>query len=100
MRPTGRRAEDFLTLVERAHRGHLKLYIGFAAGVGKTWRMLEEAHALKRRGVDLVLGFIETHGRAETAALIGDLEVVPRRKVEYRGVTIEEMDLDAILRRK
>ena len=96
-RPT---AQDFLELVERSKRGRLKLYIGFAAGVGKTWRMLEEAHALKRRGVDVVGGFIEPHGRAETAALIGDLEVVPRRRVEYRGVVVEEMDLDAILRRK
>jgi two-component system sensor histidine kinase KdpD len=94
------RAEDFLSLVERAHRGHLKLYLGFAAGVGKTYRMLEEAHALKRRGVDVVLGFIETHGRAETQALIGDLEEVPRRRIEYRGVTVEEMDIDAILARK
>jgi two-component system sensor histidine kinase KdpD len=91
--------QDFLELVERSKRGRLKLYIGFAAGVGKTWRMLEEAHALKRRGVDVVGGFIETHGRAETAALIGDLEVVPRRTVEYRGVAVEEMDLEAILRR-
>jgi two-component system sensor histidine kinase KdpD len=94
------RPEDFLELVERAKRGRLKLYLGFAAGVGKTWRMLEEAHALERRGVDIVLGFIETHGRAETAALVRDLEVVPRRKVEYRGVTVEEMDLEAILARK
>jgi two-component system sensor histidine kinase KdpD len=93
-------AEDFLELVERGRRGRLKLYIGFAAGVGKTWRMLEEAHALRSRGVDVVLGLIETHGRAETAALVRDLEVVPRRKVEYRGVTVEEMDLEAILARK
>jgi two-component system, OmpR family, sensor histidine kinase KdpD len=91
--------QDFLELLERSKRGRLKLYIGFAAGVGKTWRMLEEAHALKRRGVDVVGGLIETHGRAETAALIGDLEVVPRRAVEYRGVVVEEMDLEAILRR-
>jgi two-component system sensor histidine kinase KdpD len=95
-----KRAEDFLSLVERAHRGHLKLYLGFAAGVGKTYRMLEEAHALQRRGVDVVLGFVETHGRAETEALIGDLPQVPRKRIEYRGVTIEEMDVDAILARK
>jgi two-component system sensor histidine kinase KdpD len=95
-RPT---AQDFLELVERSKRGRLKLYVGFAAGVGKTWRMLEEAHALKRRGVDVVGALIETHGRAETAALIGDLEVVPRRKIEYRGVLIEEMDIEAVLRR-
>ncbi len=95
-RPT---AQDFLELVERSKRGRLKLYIGFAAGVGKTWRMLEEAHALRRRGVDIVGGYIETHGRAETAALVGELEVVPRRRVEYRGVVVEEMDLEAVLRR-
>ncbi len=94
------RAEDFLELVERSRRGKLKLYIGFAAGVGKTYRMLEEAHTLKQRGVDVVLGFIETHGRAETEELIAGLEVVPRRKVEYRSVFVEEMDLDAVLARK
>src|ERR1700743_1927439 len=88
------RAEDFLALVERSQRGRLKLYLGFAAGVGKTYRMLEEAHALSRRGVDIVLGFIETHGRAETAALVEGLELVPRRRIEYRGVPIEELDLD------
>jgi two-component system sensor histidine kinase KdpD len=92
--------QDFLELVERSRRGRLKLYIGFAAGVGKTWRMLEEAHALRRRGVDVVAAFVETHGRAETAALIGDLEVVPRRSTEYRGVLVEELDLEAVLRRK
>src|SRR5262249_22826941 len=95
-----KRAEDFLALVSRTERGRLKLYIGFAAGVGKTYRMLEEAHALKKRGVDIVLAFIETHGRADTAALVRDLEQVRRRKVEYRGVSIEEMDLDAVLARK
>jgi len=94
------RAEDFLELVERARRGRLKLYVGFAAGVGKTFRMLQEAHDLRRRGVDVVVGFVETHGRADTAALIEGLEVVPRRGVEYRGVAVEEMDLDAVLARK
>src|SRR5512134_44432 len=95
-----RRPEDFLELVERAKRGRLKLYIGYAAGVGKTWQMLEEAHALKRRGVDVVGALIEPHQRAETAALIGDLELVPRRRVEHRGVVVEEMDLEAVLARK
>jgi two-component system sensor histidine kinase KdpD len=94
-----RRAEDFLELVERGKRGRLKVYIGFAAGVGKTFRMLEEAHSLKKRGVDVVLGFIETHGRAETAALIEGLEYVPRRHVDYRGIAVEEMDLDAVIAR-
>jgi len=94
-----KRAEDFLALVRQGKRGKLKLYIGFAAGVGKTYRMLEEAHALKERGVDVVVGFVETHGRAETAALVEGLEVIPRRMVDYRGVQVEEMDLDAILAR-
>jgi two-component system sensor histidine kinase KdpD len=94
------RPEDFLELVERARRGRLKLYIGFAAGVGKTYRMLEEARALQKRGVDIVLAYIEPHGRADTEALIEGLEVIPRRQVEYRGVTTEEMDLDAVLERK
>src|SRR5579883_3255524 len=94
------RAEDFLEVVQRARRGGLKLYIGFAAGVGKTYRMLEEAHALKRRGVDVVLGLIEAHGRPDTAQLIDGLELIPRREIEYRGVTITEMNTDAILARK
>src|SRR2546430_6405477 len=94
------RPEDFLELVERAKRGRLKVYIGPAAGVGKTYQMLEEAHVLKKRGVDVVLAFIETHGRAETAALIEGLEVIPRRRFEYRGVLAEEMDLDAVLARR
>lgn len=98
--PARPRPEDFLELLERGKRGRLKLYVGFAAGVGKTWRMLEEAHALRRRGVDVVAALVETHGRAETAALIRDLEVVPRRKVEYRGVVVEELDLEAVLARR
>jgi two-component system sensor histidine kinase KdpD len=95
-----KRPEDFLELVERAKRGRLKVFIGSAAGVGKTYQMLEEAHALKKRGIDIVLAFIETHGRAETDALIEGLEVVPRQRIEYRGVMVEEMDLDAVLKRK
>ena len=94
------RPEDFLELVERSKGGRLKVYLGSAAGVGKTYRMLHEAHGLKERGVDVVLGFIETHGRAETAALIEGLEVVPRKTIEYRGVTVEEMDVDAVLARQ
>jgi two-component system sensor histidine kinase KdpD len=98
--PVRPRPEDFLELVERGKRGRLKLYMGFAAGVGKTYRMLEEAHALRGRGVDIVVGFVETHGRADTAALIDGLEVIPRRRVQYRGVEVEEMSLDAVLGRK
>ncbi|HEY6394490.1 MAG TPA: hypothetical protein VIX12_03665, partial [Candidatus Binataceae bacterium] len=91
--------ESFLDLVAQPRKGRLKIYIGAAAGVGKTYRMLDEAHQLRARGVDVVLGFIEPHNRAETAARIGDLEVVPRRKIPYRGVMLEEMDLDAIIAR-
>ena len=100
MTPTARRPEDFLELLKRDARGRLKVYIGFAAGVGKTYRMLEEAHALHRRGADVVLGFVETHGRRDTAALIDGLEYIPRRKVEYRGLTLEEPDVDAIIARR
>jgi len=93
------KSEDFLELVERARRGRLKVYLGFAAGVGKTYRMLEEAHALKARGVDVVLAFIETHDREETQRLTAGLETVPRKSHEYRGMRVEEMDLDAVLAR-
>jgi two-component system sensor histidine kinase KdpD len=91
---------DFLALVRQRERGKLKVYIGSAAGTGKTYRMLQEAHDLRRRGVDVVVGFVEAHGRGETTAQIGDLEVVPRRKIEYRGVTLEEMDVDAVILRR
>jgi two-component system sensor histidine kinase KdpD len=97
--PTRQRAEDFLELVQKGKRGRLKLYIGFAAGVGKTYRMLEEVRALRARGVDVVIGFVETHGRAETDALVPGLEVIPRRRVEYRGVVVDEMSLNNILKR-
>lgn len=97
VRPT---PEHFLSLIRQRQRGRLKIYLGFAAGVGKTYEMLQEGHRLKRQGVDVVVGFVETHGRAETAAQIGDLEQVPRRKIEYHGVVIEEMDLDAVLARR
>jgi two-component system sensor histidine kinase KdpD len=93
------RPEDFLAMLRRSKRGRLKMYIGFAAGVGKTYRMLEEAHALARRGVDVALGFIETHGRADTAALVAGLEQISRARIEYRGVAIEEMDVAAIVAR-
>ena len=81
-------------------RGKLKVYLGMAAGVGKTVRMLEDAHALRGQGIDVVIGYIETHGRAETAARIGDLEIIPRKKIDYKGTILEELDLDACLARK
>ena len=93
-------SSDFLALLRQRERGKLKVYIGSAAGTGKTYRMLQEAHDLRRRGVDVVVGYVETHRRGETEAQIGDLEVVPRHKIEYRGVTLEEMDVDAIIARR
>jgi two-component system, OmpR family, sensor histidine kinase KdpD len=90
---------EFVELLKSRERGKLKVYIGSAAGVGKTYRMLQEAQDLRRRGMDIVVGFVETHGRAETASQVGDLEVIPRRKIAYRGVTLEEMDVDAVIAR-
>jgi two-component system sensor histidine kinase KdpD len=98
--PRASDSADFLALVRQRERGKLKAYIGSAAGTGKTYRMLQEAHDLRRRGIDVVVGFVETHKRAETEAQIGDLEVVPRKKIEYRGVTLEEMDVDAVIARR
>src|ERR1700734_695369 len=92
--------EQFLSLIREQQRGRLKIYLGFAPGVGKTYEMLQEGQALKRKGVDAVVGVVETHGRADTAAMLGDLEQVPRRRVEYRGVVLEELDLDAVLKRR
>ncbi len=92
--------ESFLRQANREEkRGRLKIYLGMAAGVGKTYRMLLDAHAMRARGIDVVIGFIETHGRDETAAVIGDLEVIPREVIEYQGVKLEEMDLDEVLAR-
>jgi two-component system, OmpR family, sensor histidine kinase KdpD len=79
--------------------GHFRIYLGAAAGVGKTYAMLNEGRRRSERGADVVIGLVETHGRAHTKDMIGDLEVVPRKVVEYRGSPLEEMDLDAILRR-
>ena len=80
-------------------RGRLKVFLGYAAGVGKTYQMLSEAHQLKDRGVDVVVGYFEPHARRDTIALSSGLEIVPRRTVEYRGHQFEEMDAEAILRR-
>jgi two-component system sensor histidine kinase KdpD len=87
-------------MIRRAGRGRLKVYLGYGAGVGKTYQMLLEGQRLKDERIDVVVGLVETHGRAETARLIEGLEVVPRRRQEYRGVALEEMDLDAVLARK
>ena len=92
--------ESFLDLVVQPLKGRLKIYIGASAGVGKTYKMLEEAHQLRAKGIDVVVGLVETHGRAETAGKIGDLEIIPRHKFDHRGTVIEEMDVDAIIARK
>ena len=91
--------ERFLDLIRRQQRGKLKIYLGFAAGVGKTYEMLQEGNRLRKQGIDVVIGYVETHGRAETIAQIGELEQVSRRKIEYRGIMLDEMDLDAVLER-
>ena len=80
-------------------RGRLRVYLGMAPGVGKTYAMLEEAHRRLERGTDIVVGFVETHGREHTAELLNGLEQIPRRRIEYRGVAIEEMDTDAVIAR-
>ncbi len=94
------KSSDFLELLQSAKRGKLKVYIGSVAGVGKTYRMLEEAHSLKEKGIDIVIGFVETHSRKETDDLLPGLELIPRMKHHYRDVVVEEMDLDAIINRK
>jgi two-component system, OmpR family, sensor histidine kinase KdpD len=94
------RASSFLQMIRRSQRGRLKIYLGYGPGVGKTYQMLSESHRLKRDGVDVVVGLVETHGRADTQSLIEGLELVPRRRVEYRGIVVEEMDADAIVARK
>ena len=98
--PVQPKPEQFLDLIRRQQRGRLKIYLGFAAGVGKTFEMLQEGNRLRNQGVDVVIGFVETHGRAETIAQIGQLEQIPRRNIEYRGVTLEEMDVDKLLDRR
>jgi two-component system sensor histidine kinase KdpD len=94
---TGDRADSFLRMIRRSQRGRLKIYLGYSAGVGKTYEMLLEARRLRESGVDAAAGVVETHGRQETAALLEGLEIIPLKKISYRGIEIEEMDVDAIL---
>jgi len=91
--------EYFLNLIKNAKRGKFKVYIGLSAGVGKTYKMLQEARTLLNNGVDVMIGYIETHGRKETEELTSGLPAVPRRKTFYKGKELDEMDVDAILRR-
>ena len=93
-------ADALLARIKEKDKARLRIYIGAAPGVGKTYEMLQEARALRARGLDVVVGFVETYGRAGTEAQLQDLEIVPRRPIEYRGVTMEEMDVDAILARR
>ena len=90
---------DFIELVKKSRRGKFKIYIGMSAGVGKTYRMLQEAHSLIKNGIDVQIGYIETHNRAETHSLLAGLPIIPKRKVFYKGKELEEMDLQAILNR-
>jgi len=90
-------AEHFLALIKKSRKGKFKLYIGMSAGVGKTYRMLQEAHNLLRNGIDVKIGYIETHNRLETAALLEGLPVIPRRKLFYKGKELEELDVQAVI---
>ncbi|MGH2463843.1 MAG: sensor histidine kinase KdpD [Candidatus Limnocylindrales bacterium] len=99
-RPTGDEMLARVSADSHAERGRLRLYLGMAPGVGKTYRMLEEGHRRVGRGTDLVVGFVEVHGRPRTQALLAGLEVVTRVRVEYQGVQVEEMDTDAIIARQ
>src|SRR5215467_12619694 len=93
-------AEGVLRRVQTLERGQtkgwLRVYLGYAPGVGKTYAMLHEGQRRQQRGTDVVVGWVETYNRRHTIEAIGDLEVVPRRKIAYRGVLVEEMDVDAI----
>src|SRR5262250_3422473 len=92
--------EALLAAAEQEGRGRLKIFLGAAPGVGKTYEMLEAAQAKRREGADIVVGVVETHGRKETQALVEGLEVVPRQAIEYKGHALDEMDIDAILARR
>ncbi len=92
--------EAFLAKLKESERARLRVYIGAAPGVGKTYQMLEEAHLLKKQGVDVVVAIVETHKRSDTEAMVGDLERVPLRRIEYRGVVLEEMDVEAVIARQ
>jgi two-component system, OmpR family, sensor histidine kinase KdpD len=93
-------ADSFLNLIQRSRRGRLKVYLGYGPGVGKTYQMLLEGHRLKAQGVDVVAGIVETHGRADTESLCLGLPEIPPRQIDYRGVVLRELDLEAVLKRK
>ncbi len=97
--PSRRKAEDFLALIHQQKQGKLKIYLGACAGVGKTFQMLTEGNRLKKRGLDVVIGYVEPHARPETTAQIGELEIVPPIITQYRGVELREMDTAAVITR-
>lgn len=97
MGPEEQETGSFLKLVKQSRRGKFKVYIGMSAGVGKSYRMLQEAHSLKRNGINVQIGYIETHGRRETEDLVTGLSIIPRRTIFYKGRELEEMDLQGIL---
>lgn len=89
--------KHFLDLIQKSRRGKFKIYIGMSAGVGKTYRMLQEAQTLMRNGIDVKIGFIETHNRKETHQLLAGLPIIPRRKIFYKGKELEELDVQAVI---
>lgn len=93
-------AEDFLALIRKSKRGKFKVYIGMCAGVGKSYRMLQEAHELQKNKIDVKIGYIETHKRVETENLVVGLTIIPRKIIYYKGKSVEEMDLEEILRQR
>src|ERR1700747_1110476 len=92
--------DDFLTIIRRQQLGKVKIYLGAAPGVGKTYQMLLEGNRLRRQGVDVVIGYVEPHDRPETTAQIGELEIIPPLVAKYHGITLKEMDVDAVLARR
>ena len=97
MEETKKSAQEFLNLIKKSKRGKFKVYIGMSAGVGKTYRMLQESHTLLKNGIDVKIGFIETHNRKETHDLLAGLPIIPRRKIFYKGKELEEMDVLAVI---
>ncbi len=97
MDPERKSAEHFLDIIQRSRMGKFKLYIGMSAGVGKTYRMLLEAHSLLRNGIDVKVAYVETHGRQETEDMLLGLPIIPRRKIFYKGKALEELDVQAVL---
>lgn len=95
-----RSTEKFLELIRKSRFGNLKIYVGLAAGVGKSYRMLQEAHELRKNGIDVIIGYVETHGRTDTENLLKDLPVIPRKTVYYKGKSFEEFDAEAVMRRR